>query len=196
MTDIVNFYFSRVMLLLTELMRVWDVSSYVIIFISVCFLVENKMWFIHLYIGQNQNDTCANIHGVVPHEVTCDPTDDAAHDDELSNSFASSCCVCNHGSHFMFNQMHNHQNKYPHSNSANAVQQFQPICTMLPPFAHKHDQNQHHMNVPMTHYNHKLYHQLQHMNPKMYYSTNQSFQNAPTAKQITQKDWIEILCFT
>ncbi len=131
-------------------MRVWDVSSNVISFISDCFLFENKMWFIHLYIGQNQYDTCANIHWFVPHEITFNPTDDTAHDDELSNSFASSWCVYNHGSHYMYNQMHNHHNKYTHSNSAIAVQYLQPICSMLPPVAHEHDQNQHHINVPMT----------------------------------------------
>ncbi len=54
---------------------------------------------------------------------------------------------------------------------------------MLPPFAHEHDQNQHHIYVPMTHHNWQLYHQTQHMNPKMHYFTNQSFQNAPTADQ-------------
>ncbi len=58
---------------------------------------------------------------------------------------------------------------------------------MLPPFAHEHDQNQHHINVPMIHHNCHLYHQLQHMNPMMHYSTNQSFQHEPTAKQIIQR---------
>ncbi len=141
------------------------------------------MCFLHLSIGQNQYDTCANIHWVVPHEVTCNPTDDTVCDDDLTNTFASSCYVCNHG----YNQMNNHQNKHAHSNSADAVQHFQPICPMLPPFAHEHDKKHHHINVPMTHHNCQLYHQSHHMNPKMHNASNQTFQNAPAAKQITQR---------
>ncbi len=41
----------------------------------------------HLHIGRNQDNTHPNRKQAVPHEVTCNPTDDTACDDELSNSF-------------------------------------------------------------------------------------------------------------
>ncbi len=50
----------------------------------------------NLHIGQTQIDTHPNSQQVVPHEVTCNPTDDTARDDELSNSFASNRCDANH----------------------------------------------------------------------------------------------------
>ncbi len=138
------------------------------------FFVENKIWFIRFHVGQHQNDTHATSQQVVPYEVTCNPTDDTACDDELSNSFASNCCDSNLGLHFMYNQMNNHQSHYTHSNSgANAAQQVQTFCPMLPPFANEHGQNQSlQVNAPMAHLNHCLYYQLHHLNPRQHYSTN------------------------
>ncbi len=129
-----------------------------------------------------------NSHWVVPHEVTYNPTDHTANDDELSNSFASNWCDSNHGLNFMYNQMNNQRNYYAHSNSgANAVQPMQTICPKLPPLTNEHDQNQHHqVNVPMAHHNCHFYHQSQHMNPQMHYSTNESFQNLLSTQPITQ----------
>ncbi len=122
----------------------------------------------HFHIGQHHNHAHANSQQVVPHEVTCNPTDDTAHDDELSNSFASNCCDSNHGLHFMYNQMNNHWSHYTHSNSsANAAQQVQTFCPMLPPpFANENAHNQHHqVSTPIVHHNCQLYHQPHHMNP-------------------------------
>ncbi len=115
----------------------------------------------HLHIGQHQNDTHAKSKQVVSHEITCNPTDDTACNDELWNSFASYCCDSNHGLNFMYNQMNNHQSHHTCSNSGDyAAQQVQTFCLMLPTFANEHDQNQRHqVKVPMAHHNHHLYHQ-------------------------------------
>ena len=47
---------------------------------------------------------------VIPNEVTCNPTDDTARDDELSSSFASCRRTSNHDSNYFCNQNSNHQN--------------------------------------------------------------------------------------
>ncbi len=68
----------------------------------------------------------------------CNPTDDTARDDKFSKSFACNCQDSNHGLHFMYNQMSDHQNHYTYSNSgANAAQQVQTFCPMLLPFANE-----------------------------------------------------------
>ncbi len=124
----------------------------------------------------------------MPHEVTCNPTDDTACDDELSNSFESNYCDSNHSSHFMCKQMNNHLNGYIHRDTGvNAVTSMKTVCPILPPFADNHDQNQHHqVNAPMAHCNHHLYHKPQHMNPQMHDSTNLSWKNVQTTQPITQ----------
>ncbi len=70
----------------------------------------------HLCIGQNQDNTHHNRQQIVPHEVTCNPTDDTAHDDELSNKFASNCHDSNHHFYSLYNKMNHHGSHYSHSN--------------------------------------------------------------------------------
>ena len=59
---------------------------------------------------QCQNQLYLTNKQVIPNEVTCNPTDDTARDDELSSSFASCRCTANHVSNFFGNQDSNHQN--------------------------------------------------------------------------------------
>ncbi len=78
----------------------------------------------HLHIGQNQYNTHNNRQQIVPHEVTCNPNEDTACDDELSNSFASNRCDSTHHLHSLYNQMNHHGSHNTHSNrGANAAQQ-------------------------------------------------------------------------
>ncbi len=130
----------------------------------------------HLHIGQNQYNTHHNRQKAVSHEVTCNPTDDTAHDDELSNRFAPHCSDSNHQLHPLYNQMNHHGSHYTHSNGgANVAQQMQTFCPMLPPLQNEHTQYcTHQVNVQLANVNHHLHHQLHH-NPQMHYSTNPSF---------------------
>ncbi len=122
------------------------------------------------------------------HEVTCNPTDDTAHDDELSHSFASNCHDSTHRLNSSYNHMNHHGGHYTHSNrGANAAHQMQTLCPMLPPLQNKHTQNcTHQVNVLMANVDHHFHHQLHHINPQMHYSTNPSFQTTATTQQITQ----------
>ncbi len=184
-SDIVNFYLSQECLCQQGYVMHHQMLSFLFVSDS---LVENKRWFMDFHIGQYQNEACANSQQVVPHDATWNPTDDTACDDELCNSFASNCCDSNHGLHFVYNQMNNHWSHYTYSNiGANAAQQAQTICPMLPPIANDRGQNwNHQVHAPMAHHNCHLHYPLNHMNPQMHYSTNQSFQNLLTTQPITQ----------
>ncbi len=103
-------------------------------------------------IDQCQNQLQLTNKQVVPNEVTCNPTDDTARDDELSNSFASCRRTSNHGSNYFHNQNSNHQNGFAHSTSGakhstnhdNQLHQVQPrsnVCPMLPPPDNNHNYN-------------------------------------------------------
>ncbi len=70
-----------------------------------------------MYIDQCQNQLLLTNEQVIPNEVTCNPTDDTARDDDLSSSFASYCCTSNHGSNNFHNQSSNHQNGFAFSKS-------------------------------------------------------------------------------
>ncbi len=90
-------------------------------------------------------------------------------------SYQIASCDSNHGSHFLYNQMNNHQTHCAQSNSgANMMQQMQTICPKLPPIL----DNQ-------VNHNHHLYHQSHHMNAQMNHSTNLSFQNTFTTQPMT-----------
>ena len=65
---------------------------------------------------------------VVPHEVTCNPTDDTARDDELSNSFASNQRDNRHDAYCSINQ-----NGQYHTNQDHQMQQSLQMHPMLPP---------------------------------------------------------------
>ncbi len=66
---------------------------------------------------------------VVPNEVTFNPTDDTAHNDDLSNSFASNCCDYPHGAYYSLNQT----GQPHHANQAHQMQHSQQMHPMLPP---------------------------------------------------------------
>ncbi len=166
-------------------------SNYDMIYFYYCFVfsIQNLFRLIHLYIGQNQDNTNLNRKQVVPFEVTCNPTDDTTHDDELSNSFASNCHDFNHHLHSLYNQMNHHGIHNSHSNrGGNVAQQMQTFYPMLPPFQTEYIQNcTHQVTVPMTNVNHHLDHHTNNMNPQMQLSTNSSFQKATTTQPITQQ---------
>ncbi len=139
------------------------------------------------FIGQNQDNTHLNRQQVVPHEVTCNPTDNTAHDDELSNSFASNRRDSNHHLHSIYNQMNHHGSHYSHSN-AYATQQMQTFCPMLPPLQTEYFPNgTHKVNAPRVNVNHHLDHQSNHMNQQKHSSTNPLFTNASTTQPIMQR---------
>ncbi len=124
----------------------------------------------------------------MPHEVTCNPTDDTARDDELSNSFASNRRDSNHYLLSLHNQMNHHGIHFSHSNRiTNVAQQMQTFCPMMPRPQTKYIQNRttHQVNAPMTNVNHHLDHHSNKMNLEM--STNASFQKATTTKHIPQQ---------
>ena len=96
-------------------------------------------------IDQCQNQLHLTNKQVVPNEVTCNPTDDTARDDELSNSFASFRRTSNNYSNNFCNQDNNKRQGFAfpasgakHStNRGNSSHQKQPrsnICPNLPPF--------------------------------------------------------------
>ena len=143
----------------------------------------------HLHIGQTQIDTHPNSQQVVPHEVTCNPTNDTALDDELSNSFASNCHDFNNHLHSLYNQMNHHGIYYSHSDrGANVAQQMQTFCPMLAPQQTECIQNcTHQVNMPMANVNHHLDHQTNNINSQMQSSTNPSLQKATITKPISQQ---------
>jgi hypothetical protein len=173
-------------------------SNYDMIYFYYCFVfsIQNLFRLIHLYIGQNQDNTNLNSKQVVPHEVTCNPTDNTAHDDELSNSFASNHDDWMHHLHALYNQMNHHGIHYSHSNrGGNVAQQMQTFCPMLPPLQTEYIQNcTHQVNAPKTNVNHHLNHYTNNMNPQMQLSTNPSFQKATTTQPITQQPWQSCPC--
>ncbi len=95
-------------------------------------------------IDQCQNQLHLTNKQVIPNEVTCNPTDDTARDDELSSSFASFHHTSNHGSNYFHNRNSNHQNGFAlstsgakhstnHENLSHQVQNRPKYCPMLPP---------------------------------------------------------------
>ncbi len=170
----------------------WAILTWYLLLLFV-FSIQNLFWIIHLYFGQNQDNTHHIRQQVVPHEVTCNPTDDTACDDELSNSFASKCCDSNHHLHSLYNQMILHGILYSSSyRGANVAQLIQTFCPILPPLQTEHIQNctqncTHQVNAPMANVNHHLDHQSNHMNPQMHSSTNSSFQKAAKTQPLTQQ---------
>ncbi len=68
-------------------------------------------------IDQCQNQLHLTNKQVILNKVTCNPTDDSAHNDELLSSFASYCCTSNHGSNCFCNQNSNQQNGFAFSKS-------------------------------------------------------------------------------
>lgn len=142
----------------------------------------------NLHIGQTQIDTHPNSQQVVPHEVTCNPTDDTARDDELSNSYASNRRDSNHHLHSLYNHMNHHGINYSHLNrGTNVAQQMQTFCPMMPPLQTEYIQNRtiHQVNAPMTNANHPGNHQSNNMNLQM--SNNASFQKTTTTRHIPQQ---------
>ena len=117
-----------------------------------------------LYTGQKQ--TQQNYQQVVPKEVTCNPTDDTARNDELSRSFAPNCHDYHHGAYYSTNPTNKHQNRFAFpshdTNQAHQMQHGIQIHPMLPPIAIEQDSmhlqqhdalNEYHncqMNLPHT----------------------------------------------
>ena len=122
-----------------------------------------------MYKDQCQNQLHLTNKRVIPNEVTCNPTDDTARNDELSSSFASFCHTCNHGSNYFCHQNSNHQNGFAlstsgakhstnHDNPSHQVQNRSNYCPMLPPLENNYnyfgsqksytlvDQQNHHVN--------------------------------------------------
>ena len=138
-----------------------------------------------MFIDQCQNQLQLTNKQVVPNEVTCNPTDDTARDDELSNSFASCRRTSNHGSNYFHNQNSNHQNGFAYSTSGakhsthrgNSSHQLQPrsnVCPTMPPLGneHNHFQSQED-NAPVDHYNHHTHRQSHFGNASMNHSSHQ-----------------------
>ncbi len=158
------------------------------------FSIQNSFWITHLHIGQNHASTHPNSQQLMPHEGTCNPTDNTACYDELSNSFASNCRDSNHHLHSAYNQMNHHGTHYTQSSrGANVAQHMQTFCLIVPPLQTEYIQNStHQANAPMTNVNHHLDHQTNNMNSQMQWSENPSVHNPPnhsTATAIMFLSW-------
>ncbi len=122
-----------------------------------------------MYIDQCQNQLHLTNKQVIPNEVTCNPTDDTACEDELSSSVASYCCTSNHGSNCFCNQNSNHQNGFAfstsgakhstnHDNPSYQKQTRPNYCPMLPPPENNHNKfGSPELHAPVDHYNCHMY---------------------------------------
>ncbi len=131
---------------------------------------------------QYQNQLHLTNKQVIPNEVTCNPTDDTARDDELSSSFASCRRTSNHDSNYFCNQDSNHQNgnAFPAgfaqhtTNRGNSSHQIQPrsnYCPMLPPLENKHNNfGSSELYASVDHYNHHAHPQSHFVNASKNYS--------------------------
>ncbi len=133
---------------------------------------------------QCQNELHLTNKQIIPNEVTCNPTDDTARNDELSSSFASCCPTSNHGSNYFCNQNSNHQNglAFPakgaknstnHGNSSHQIQPTSNHCPMLPPFDNNHNYFQStELHAPVDDYNHHAHPQSHFVKASMNHSSH------------------------
>lgn len=113
-----------------------------------------------LYTDQQQSQPTHQ--QVVPNEVTCNPTDDTARDDELSNSLASNRRDYPQGAYYSTNptvKLHNHVAIPPHdANQAPQMQQRLQMHPMLPPMVFERNSMQlQQENAIMNYHNPQMY---------------------------------------
>ena len=101
--------------------------------------------FIHIILYTDQQQPRPTYQQVVPNEVTCNPTDDTARDDELSNSFASNRRDYSHGQYYSTNPTVKHHNRLafpPHdANQAHLMQPRLQMTPALPPMVQSNQPN-------------------------------------------------------